>query len=154
MKTISIRPADPESPAAQACLSAYLGLLVRRIPGLPLAHLPFPDPEVASYHPPKGRFLLAFADESALACVALKTLSPGVGEVKRLWVAPEARGHGLARRMMAAVEDAARNMGITLLKLDTNEHLPEAIALYHALGWTETAPYTAFPATHWFERAI
>ncbi|PZR00591.1 MAG: PadR family transcriptional regulator [Cereibacter sphaeroides] len=151
---IEIAPSDPEAPQAQACLAAYAALLAEKIPGFSATHVPVPDPEAASYRPPKGAFLLAKADGATLACVSLKTVAPGEGEVKRLWVAPSARGLGLARRMMTAIEDTARAMGLTRLRLDTNENLPEAIALYRATGWAEVAPFTGFPATHWFAKAL
>jgi GNAT superfamily N-acetyltransferase len=152
--SITITPADPEAPEARACLNAYFDLLADRIPGIERTHVPDPDPDAHYYRPPHGTFLLARADGSPLACVSLKTAGPATGEVKRLWVAPAARGMGLARRMMTAVEDAARAFGMTRLILDTNEHLPEAIALYRATGWADIAPYTPFPATHWFGKTL
>lgn len=149
-----ISPADPDAPEARACLSAYLALLHRRIPGITAAHVPDPDPEADHYRPPTGAFLLARVQDRAVACVALKRIDPATGEVKRLWVAEAARGKGLARAMMAAIEAEARTLGFTRLRLDTNENLPEAIALYRRLGWTECAPFTPFPATHWFTRTL
>jgi GNAT superfamily N-acetyltransferase len=86
--------------------------------------------------------------------VSLKRIDATTAEVKRLWVAPAARGRGLARRLMAAAEEAARNLGYTRLRLDTNENLPEAIALYRATGWAEVAAFTPFPATHWFAKTL
>jgi GNAT superfamily N-acetyltransferase len=151
---LSITPADPESPAARACLAAYFDLLADRIPGITRAHVPDPDPEAHLFRAPHGTFLLATADTRPLACVSLKRTDAATGEVKRLWVAPAARGIGLARRMMTEIEDAARSLGMTRLILDTNEHLPEAIALYRATGWTGIPPYTPFPATHWFGKDL
>ncbi len=152
---ITIARCDPEAPEAKACLAAYFALLAEKIDGISTAHVPDPDPEAWAYRPPRGTFLLARADDgTALACVALKRVDATIGEVKRLWVAPAARGMGLARRMMGAVEDAARALGMTTLRLDTNAALTEAIALYRATGWRDTAPYTGFPATHWFEKPL
>lgn len=150
----TIAPADPEAREARACLSAYLTLLHRRIPGITAAHVPDPDPEAASYRPPKGAFLLAREGGRAVACVALKPVDAATGEVKRLWVAEEARGRGLARAMMGAIEAEARRLGFSRLRLDTNEALSEAIALYRRLGWAEVAPFTGFPATHWFAKDL
>jgi len=150
----TIVPADPDAPEARACLSAYLTLLHRRIPGITAAHVPDPDPEAASYRPPKGAFLLAREGGRAVACVALKPVDAATGEVKRLWVAEEARGRGLARAMMGAIEAEARRLGFSRLRLDTNEALSEAIALYRRLGWAEVAPFTGFPATHWFAKDL
>lgn len=150
----TIAPADPEAREARACLSAYLALLRDRIPGITAAHVPDPDPEAASYRPPKGAFLLAREGGRAVACVALKPVDPKTGEVKRLWVAEEARGRGLARAMMEAIEAEARRLGFSRLRLDTNEALSEAIALYRRLGWADVAPFTGFPATHWFAKDL
>jgi ribosomal protein S18 acetylase RimI-like enzyme len=152
---IPITPEDPESPDAVACLRSYFALLVERVPGIDPAHVPLPDPEAASYRPPKGVFLIARAGTSALGCVSLKPVDPKLGEVKRLWVAPAARGRGLARRLMAEVETFARTAGMTGLRLDTNKALTEAIALYRATGWEPTTPFTkAFPATDWFAKHL
>lgn len=151
---IEIRAADPADPAARACLVAYSRMLSDTIAGIPAAHVPDPDPEADAYRPPHGAFLLAWCDRLPIGCVSVKTLEPGVGEVKRLWVDPAARGLGLAHRLMRAVEDQARALGLSALKLDTNAALTEAIALYRRSGWTEIAPYTDFPATHWFGKPL
>lgn len=151
---ILIAPADPETPAARACLAAYFALLADRIPGITAAHVPDPDPEAGHYRTPHGAFLVAWSDTAPLACVSVKTVDGTLGEVKRLWVAPDARGMGLARRMMTAIEDTARNLGLTRLRLDTNANLPEAIALYRATGWADAPPFTDFPATHWFAKDL
>ena len=152
--SVAIVAADPDDLQSRDCLSFYFRLLADRIPGISATPVPDPDPDADQYRPPTGAFLLARSDGHALACVSLKTVDTTTGEVKRLWVAPEARGLGLARRMMEAIEDQARALGMSRLRLDTNENLPEAIALYRKTGWTEVAPFTDFPATHWFAKDI
>ncbi len=90
--------------------------------------------------PPCGVFLLARLDDAPLGCAGLKGhLDDPVpwGEVKRVWVDPVARGQALAPRMMAEIETRARALGFDRLRLDTNSALPEALALYEKLGWTE-----------------
>ena len=151
---ITLRPADPDDPAAQWCLGAYFALLGARIDGITPDHVPLPDPKADHYRPPHGAFLIAWSDTLPVACVSLRTLGPTLGEVKRLWVAPDARGQGLARRMMTAIEDQARRLRLTQQKLDTNGALTEAIALYEKTGWTPTAAYSSFPSTHWFSKAL
>lgn len=151
---IRITPTDPEAPEARACLAAYFDLLVERIEGITSAHVPDPDPDAGSFRPPKGAFLLAWSGRAPVACVSLKAVDTATGEIKRLWVAPSARGLGLARRMMTAIEAEARALGLTRLRLDTNAALTEAIALYRATGWHDTAPFTGYPATHWFEKPL
>ena len=155
---IIIRPADPDDPAALWCLGEYFALLCARIPGINQDHVPLPDPKADLYRPPHGAFLIAWSDTLPVACVSLRTLEPtlgpDLGEVKRLWVAPEARGQGLARRLMLAIEDQARALGLTSLNLDTNAALTEAIAFYEKTGWTPTDAYSGFPSTHWFRKPL
>lgn len=151
---LEIRPADPDAPEARSCLQGYFDDLAARIPGLDLGKFPVPDPGAASYRPPEGRFLVAWSDDLPVGCVSLRTLDATTGEVKRLWVHDSARGQGLARRLMARIEDEARAMGQRRLKLDTNSALSEAIALYRNTGWTDIAPYTGVPADIWMGKAL
>ena len=151
---ITIAHEDPDSPAARNCLRAYFALLAERIPGVNPGHVPDPDPEADSFRPPHGAFLIARASGEVLGCVSLKRHDPTTGEIKRLWIAPAARGHGLGRRLLTVIEDEARALGFTGLVLDTNAALTEAIALYSTSGWLETEPYTGFPATHWFAKPL
>ena len=151
---LEIRPADPDSPAALSCLQAYFDELFQRLSGLERSWFPVPDPAADSYRPPQGRFLIAWSDDLPVGCVSLRPLDGTVAEVKRLWVDASARGQGLARRLMAAIEDEARGMGLTTLKLDTNSALSEAIALYNASGWTDIAPYTGPPADVWMGKTL
>lgn len=147
---IAIARADPASPAARACLAAYYAELARRLPTGFAA--PGHDPSLALMVPPHGTFLVA---GDRLGCVGLLPESPGIAEVKRLWVCDAARGRGLASRLMAAVADAARALGYARLRLDTSAHLPEAVAMYRRTGWTEIAPYNANAhAHHWFEKPL
>jgi GNAT superfamily N-acetyltransferase len=94
---------------------------------------------------PRGSFLVAISDTLPIGCVGLKGADHGYAEIKRLWVAPAARGLGLGRRLMDATERAARELGITLLRLDTNSALPEAGQLYRSTGWREIARFNDDP---------
>lgn len=150
--SVPIRPCAVTAPEAQACLAAYYGELGRRFG---LAFTPGPDTDPGAMAPPRGLFLIAERAHTPLGCVGLRDDAPGIGEVKRLWVAPEARGMGLARRLMDRVEAEARAMGLHLLRLDTSRHLPEAVTLYRRTGWTEIARYNQNPhAHHWFEKPL
>ncbi|MDF0603508.1 helix-turn-helix domain-containing GNAT family N-acetyltransferase [Psychromarinibacter sp. C21-152] len=132
---IEIVAADPRADDARYCLSEYYAELARRFAqgfDVSLSR----DPDAAAMTPPAGAFLLAMSDGLPIGCVGLKGPGP-LAEVKRLWVAPSARGLGLARRLMDETEERARTLGMTTLRLDTNSALPEAVALYRATGWTE-----------------
>ena len=142
---------DPTSLAAQTAIAACFSELDHRFPG---GFDPGPPADPAFYRPPQGAFLLATVDELQGA-VALTRDGPARGEVKRLWVAPTARGQGLARRLMDAVEACAKEMQLHELRLDTNGTLTEAVALYLRLGWTPVERYNDNPyAHHWFAKSL
>ncbi len=86
---------------------------------------------------PRGAFILAMSDGLPIGCVGLKGGGGEIAEIKRLWVASSARGLGLGRRLMEAAENAARELSIKVLRLDTNSALPEAGQLYRTSGWSE-----------------
>ncbi len=151
---IVIDTADPHDPDARQCLEGYYGDLARLFdtgfdPAVSL------DPEPEALRPPVGDFLVARCDGMPVGCCALKGAGSAVGEVKRLWVAPAARGLGLAERLMAAAEARALGLGMTTLRLDTNRALTAAIGLYRRTGWREVPAFNAEPyAHHWFEKRI
>jgi putative acetyltransferase len=99
------------------------------------------------YAPPRGRLLLAGAPDAAVGCIALRPLEdadspPGtVGEVKRLYVKPPARGTGLGARLVTALIDEARAIGYRTLKLDTIEWMRDALRMYARFGFVECSPY-------------
>ncbi|WP_172298421.1 helix-turn-helix domain-containing GNAT family N-acetyltransferase [Pseudoruegeria sp. HB172150] len=145
---IAIVEADPRGDDARYCLGEYYAELARRFEegfDVSLSR----DPDAALMQPPHGSFLLAMSDGLPIGCVGLKG-GEDYAEIKRLWIAPFARGLGLARRLMTAAEDAARNLGIGVLRLDTNRALPEAIALYRKTGWTEIDRFNDDPYPDFF----
>jgi GNAT superfamily N-acetyltransferase len=90
------------------------------------------------FDPPQGAFVVARRGDAAgppAGGVGVRALRPGVGQIRRLWVDPAARGQGIARALMAGVEDAARELGLTDLRLGTGDRQPEAVALYASAGW-------------------
>ena len=149
-----IERADPASRAARWCVSQYFAELAARFDGGfdPGQSIPAEDAEL---RPPAGAFLVASVDGEPVACGAMKSTAPGVGSLKRMWVAASARGLGLGRRMLVALESQARELGVTTLRLETNRALAEAIRLYESSGYVEVAPFNADPyADHWFEKRL
>ncbi|MQS17407.1 GNAT family N-acetyltransferase [Streptomyces kaniharaensis] len=103
------------------------------------------DPETtdsAEFDAPHGRFLVArLGDGPALACGGWRTLGPSTAEIKRMYVAPAARGQGLGRRILATLEQDLLGRGHTEVLLETGVHNIAALALYAASGYTPVHSY-------------
>lgn len=132
-----------------ADLAAVADLFRRYAAGLPvdLGYQDF-EAELAAlpgkYAPPAGELLLARgASGEPLGCAALRPLTDGACEMKRLYLAPEARGLGLGRALTQAVVEAARARGYRQLRLDTLPSMAAAQGLYERLGFRPIAPYYA-----------
>lgn len=141
---IALGEMDPRSEEARHCLGEYYAELGRRFEqgfDVSLSR----DPDAKDMRRPRGTFIVAISDTLPIGCVGLKGTDHGYAEVKRLWVAPAARGLRLGRRLMDTVESAARELGIALLRLDTNSALPEAGQLYRTTGWREISRYNDDP---------
>jgi GNAT superfamily N-acetyltransferase len=83
-------------------------------------------------------------DGTAIGCGALRRIADGVGELKRMYVVPSARGRGVARTLLAALEEDARTRGWTTLRLETGPRQPEAIALYTGAGYRPVEAFGAY----------
>jgi GNAT superfamily N-acetyltransferase len=105
------------------------------------------------YGPPRGLFLLAGRAGSSVGCVGLRELEAGVGELKRLYVVPQARGRGGGRALLEGLIARARRLGYRRLRLDTLPAMAEARALYVAQGFWPTAAYrhNPVPGAEFFE---
>jgi DNA-binding MarR family transcriptional regulator/GNAT superfamily N-acetyltransferase len=151
---LQVERVDPASPAARWCVGQYFDELDRRFDSGfdPAASLSAEDRDLI---PPRGAFLVAFVDGEPVACGGVRSLSPALGSLKRMWVADTVRGLGIGRRMLEALEAQARELGLTTLRLETNRTLEEAIRLYRSAGFREVAPFNSDPyAHHWFEKSL
>lgn len=149
-----IGPEPATGADAQYCLGEYYRELQARFDGgfdPELSLLPSLD----EFAPPRGAFLLARLNGQPVGCGGLKPLSGEAAYLKRMWVAPGARGLGLARRLLSALEDRARAMGYSIVRLETNKALVEAQQLYRSVGYAEVAPFNDERyAHHWFEKRL
>ena len=151
---VVITEADPSTGDAQRCLARYFAELAARFPG---GYDPRADDAAAvqEFAVPQGCFLIARMRAEPVGCGALRTFEPGVGEIKRMWVAARVRGRGVARQLLTELEHVARGRGMRAVRLDTHEALTEAIRLYQACGYREIAPFNDNPYAHrWFEKAL
>lgn len=111
-------------------------------------------PQLAAPH---GTFVVAWLDPDAIGCGALRRADERVGEIKRMYVLPAWRGHGVGRAVLAAVEARARALGYERLILETGTRQPEAIGLYTSAGYEPIPPYGAYrwsPLSRCFARAL
>ena len=145
---------DAQSDDAQWCLSQYYAeLTVRFDAGFDASLSSVPD--ASQFTRPRGAFVVARLRGSPVGCGAVKVHEEGAADIKRMWIATSARGLGLGRRLLSELERHARDQGATLVRLETNRALKEAIAMYRAHGYTEVAPFNdELYAHHWFERRL
>jgi DNA-binding MarR family transcriptional regulator/GNAT superfamily N-acetyltransferase len=144
-------PADPD---ARRCLRAYEDELSARFDG---GFDPDRSNSAADHEmtPPAGLFLVATLRGEPVGCGGLKFHGDAPAEVKRMWVSPAVRGLGLGRRLLAELEAQAVRHGVRVLRLETNQTLAEAIALYRTAGYREVAAFNDEPyAHHWFQKDL
>ena len=89
-------------------------------------------------------FLVARRNGELLGSIAFRVIAPGHAELKRMFVRVEARGIGLGRRLLEALEDAARRQNIDRISLETGIRQPEAIGLYRASGYQDCPPFGTY----------
>lgn len=149
---VEVTPIDPAHPHAQSCLGEYFAELDRRFEG---GFDPSLSPPADEYRPPSGLFLVAYLRSEPIGCGALKFHPADPPEIKRMWVAPAARGLGIGRRLLAELEARAAASGAKSVRLDTNAALIEAIALYRSAGYVEIEPFHGEPYAHrWFGKDL
>lgn len=100
--------------------------------------------------PPHGAFLVGYAGDTAVCCGGLKRLPDGAAEIKRMYVAPEARSKGVAAQLLAALEDAARALDYAIIRLDTGDRQPHAEALYRRSGYAPGPNFNNNPMAAFF----
>ncbi|HKW60319.1 MAG TPA: bifunctional helix-turn-helix transcriptional regulator/GNAT family N-acetyltransferase [Candidatus Dormibacteraeota bacterium] len=151
---VEIAVEDPGSAGARWCIGQYFEELNRRFDaGFDPTRGITAEPE--ELRPPAGELLLARLRGRPVGCGALKFHRRAPAELKRMWVAPEARGLGLGRRLLSVLESHAAGAGARTVHLETNRALKEAIQLYRSAGYREVAPFNDEPyADHWFEKRL
>jgi DNA-binding MarR family transcriptional regulator/GNAT superfamily N-acetyltransferase len=151
---VEIRAVDPEHSDARYCLREYVAELNRRStrgfdPSVGATALPH------EVRPPAGQFFVAYLHGEAIGCGAVKYHPGAPTEIKRMWIASEARGLGLGRRLLEKLEQCAWASGARVAHIETSAVLTEALALYRSAGWVEVPPFNDEPfADHWLEKRL
>jgi GNAT superfamily N-acetyltransferase len=154
MAEVTIAPEAADSEDVRRAFERYYAELDERFAGgfEVAAALPL---ELEQLTPPRGLVLVARLDGVAVGCGALKLSDPEVAEIKRMWVAPEARGRGLGSRLLEALEGQAAMAGKLVARLETNGSLAEAVAMYRRHGYREVPAFNDERyADHWFEKRL
>jgi DNA-binding MarR family transcriptional regulator/GNAT superfamily N-acetyltransferase len=145
---------DPSTAEARWCFDQYFAELDARFdagfdPALSISA------DAEELTPPAGVLVIARLRGQPVGCGALKLHQERPAELKRMWITPSARGLGIGRRLLGELERHAREAGVTLLRLETNRALSEAIALYRRSGYAEVDAFNAEPYAHyWFEKRL
>jgi len=142
-----------DDPTSQALVADYVdeirAMYPEWTPDVP------PRLTVKDVEPPMGRWLVAYQNGDPIGCAALKRLDPTTAEIKRVYVAPEARGRGVARALLARLERIARDAGYATVRMDTGARQPASVALFGSAGYDQIADYNGNPvAAYWFEKRL
>lgn len=151
---LEIAPEALTSAVAEGLIVALNAELSALYPEPGANHFRLDPAEVA---PGSGSFLVARWLGRPVGCGALRRLretavlqelGPQVGELKRMYVAPDVRGQGIGRALLARLEAEARALGLARLVLETGTRQVEALALYRRAGFTGIPPYGEYAASH------
>jgi GNAT superfamily N-acetyltransferase len=118
--------------------------------GLDLNAPDMPSAGAADLAPPGGTFLVGYRDGQAVCAGGIKRLPDGACEIKRMYVVPALRGHGVARALLRALEDAARGLGYRIARLDTGPLQPHARGLYESEGYVAIGNFNGNPVATFF----
>jgi putative acetyltransferase len=141
----TVQRATADHPAVERFVTALLQEMADRY---------HDDPDTIERTDPGATWVLLVDDDGAsIGCGAVQRLgkskpdaAPDHGEVKRVYVVPDARGRGLSRLLMSELVELARSLGYTYLQLETGDVQPEAIGLYESSGWTRVPNYGQYEA--------
>jgi GNAT superfamily N-acetyltransferase len=151
---LAVASAPIADPVCQDLLRRYIGELEARL-GREFDASRASPPGRHDFDPPAGVFVVARLSGRPVGCGGVRTLEPGVAEIRRMYVDPSARGHGVGSAVLAALEHAAREMGHQLMRLDTAAELHEAHRLYEGAGYVAVPAYNDNEfAARWYEKRL
>lgn len=154
MSTLEARAIPAAEPPATDLVAAMIAEL-HELYGDRIFTLASPTATPEELSPPHGAYVALFEDGRPVAGGGVKRIGDRLGELKRMFVVPDARGRGVSRELLAALEDEARRLGFQRLRLDTGPHNSAALVLYPSAGYAEIADYNGNPhAIFWGEKTL
>lgn len=142
---LEFRPVAAGTGDAADLVAAMVAEMRDLYDGLDLDAPDMPKAGPAELGPPGGVYLVGYRDGVPVCGGGLKRLPDGTCEIKRMYVVPQARRSGVARALLAALEDAARGLGYRIARLDTGGRQPHAQAFYEAAGYRRVANFNNNP---------
>jgi GNAT superfamily N-acetyltransferase len=147
---LDFRPGRVDSGPGAVLVQAMREEMAAMYDGLDLDAPDMPRAGAAELGPPGGAFRVGWRGELAVCCGGIKRLDDQACEIKRMYVAPQARGQGVARALLGALEQVARDLGYVIVRLDTGPRQAHALALYRSAGYSEIPNFNANPAALYF----
>jgi GNAT superfamily N-acetyltransferase len=155
MATIEFKDARVDDGAGGELAQAMRDEIAVMYDGLQLDGPSMPRAGQFELSPPSGAFIVGCADGEPVCCGGVKRLDPERCEIKKMYVVPESRGKGVARKLLHALEDCARGLGYTVARLDTGPKQLSARGLYEDEGYVEIEDFNENPvAVFWGEKAL
>jgi len=145
--------ADASASPASDLLEAMIVELTPLYGRIDVPHAPSAGPQ--DFSPPSGSFLVGYEHGRAICGGGIKRLPDGACEIKRMYVVPDARGRGVAKALLVALEDEARALGYAVARLDTGPEQPHAERMYREAGYADIENFNANPfASYWGEKRL
>jgi GNAT superfamily N-acetyltransferase len=148
---LTFRPVPLQSEPAVSLVNAMRAEMSALYDELDIDAPDMPKAGPGELGPPGGTFLAGFdAGDRPICCGGLKRLSDQACEIKRMYVIPRARGRGVGRLLLAALEQAAVELGYSVIRLDTGPRQPEAERMYRSAGYSPIGNFNANPMASFF----
>jgi GNAT superfamily N-acetyltransferase len=152
---IEFRPARVDEGAGATLAQGMREEIAVMYDGLELDGDTMPKAGPAELSPPAGSFLVGWHGGEPVCCGGVKRLDDRTCEIKKMYVVPGMRGHGIARKLLLALEDDARRLGYEIARLDTGPKQGNARGLYESEGYVEIADFNGNPvANFWGEKPL
>ena len=143
MTSVRVEALDPTDPRSQSAITQFLNEMVERV-GADVLEIDVE--QEAREDSGKNFFIVALDDrDNVVGCGSLRQFEPKVGQIRRMWVNPVLRGHGIGRRLLSALEGAGAVAGFEFIRLEVYEALTEALLLFETSGYVQVDPWEESP---------